>query len=393
MEEQLSRKYIEELGYKLKSGSITEKEHADFNNWYQLQVDKESVVLSETYAANADVLKTRMYAHISRRIALTPRTKGRPHLLWKKVAIAASFLIVMGTAVYFMLQQQQQSNNITYNYKTDFAPGGNKAVLTLSGGKKIVLNKAKNGQLMTTSGIRIVKNKDGQVTFVSVAGTGNDFRQHAINTLSTPMGGQYELILPDGSRVWLNAASSIKFPSSFSGSQNRKVTLAGEAYFQIAKDKKHPFIVETGHQQVEVLGTQFNVNSYVEKEIKTTLLEGAVLVSSIMHHKILKSRVLAPGQQSVTLPDVIRVKSVDVDEAIGWTKGTFVFTDRPLKEIMESLARWYNVEIVYQDDEISKETFGINISRTDKASKILHMLELTGNVHFKIEGRRITVMK
>jgi ferric-dicitrate binding protein FerR (iron transport regulator) len=207
------------------------------------------------------------------------------------------------------------------------------------------------------------------------------------NRLSTAKGETIEMILPDGSLIVLNSASTLEYPISFSGLRERKVTLSGEAYMEIAKDKSHPFIIETRGQQVEVLGTKFNVNSYPdENAVVTTLEEGAVRLNSGSFSAVLK-----PGQQASSSGGQIHVTKVDPAKAIAWTKDEFVF-DGDIPSIMRQISRWYSVEVVISSD-VPEEEFYAVLSRKNKLGDILQYFELTGRVHFEVQGRRIMVKK
>ncbi|WP_316816153.1 FecR family protein [Pedobacter nyackensis] len=273
----------------------------------------------------------------------------------------------------------------------DIPPGGNKAVLTLADGKTITLNEAADGELVKVEGMVIRKTGQGQLVYEVV---GNDASAAAgsYNTISTPKGGTYQIILPDGTKVWLNAASKLKFPTSFVSLNERKVELSGEAYFEVTKDASQPFRVLTVKQEVQVLGTHFNISSYAEESaVKTTLFEGSVKVKNLQGvkegHIILK-----PGQQSIINEGVIKVTKADVDEVLAWKNGVFVFNDEPLESIMKKVSRWYDVEVIYEGVDKNK-LFGGSVSRFDNVSKVLRQLELTGGVHFKIEEGRIIAMK
>ena len=315
--------------------------------------------------------------------------------IWKRVAAVAS-IIILGTGTYFLLTNKEQKeitkteNNI--QYKNDVVPGGNKATLQLADGSTIILDSAQNGTLSQQGNARVLKLDNGQIAY-NASGTAKEV---LYNTISTPRGGQYQLTLADGSKVWLNAASSIRFPASFTGSK-RKVELTGEAYFEVAKNPAMPFTVyispsPTGESrgEVEVLGTHFNINSYADEDvIKTTLLEGAV--------KVTKGSVIAllsPGQQAqLTTNGQIGVnKNIDVDEVVAWKNGLFNFNSVDIENIMRQISRWYDVDVFYQGS-ISKETFsGIGVSRNSKLSQVVKIMEQAG-VKFKIEGKKITVMQ
>lgn len=210
-------------------------------------------------------------------------------------------------------------------------------------------------------------------------------------SIATPRGGTYQVILSDGSKVWLNAASSIKFPASFTGQQQRRVTLVGEAYFEIAKHKSQKFVVNTRNQEVAVLGTHFNINSYLDEgNEKTTLLEGSVRVSSVRAE--VKDVRLVPGQQAtVSAASKIDVEEVDVNEVVAWKEGKFVFVEEDVPSIMNKIARWYDVEIVYEGD-VRRKALGGSVSRFKNVSEVLEKLSDTKAVQFRIEGRKVIVM-
>jgi transmembrane sensor len=304
--------------------------------------------------------------------------------IWPRVAVAASILFCLVTGSYFYQKYTGPSQVITG--LTEVTPGGNKAVLTLADGKKVSLTDALNGEVSRQSGATITKTANGELVYTA-AGQSNGTTRVEYNTVETPNGGQFLVQLPDGSKVWLNAASSLKFPADFGGLDRRVVELTGEAYFEIAKDKSRPFIVKTDSQQVQVLGTHFNVNAYHdEPDVKTTLLEGAVKVAAINGQAI----VLKPGEQAVWQAKQLNVQVADLDEAIAWKNGYFRFNDEKLQSVMRKLSRWYDVEVKYVGNP-SMEEFTGKISRNKNISQVLKVLESTKAVHFKLEGRRITV--
>lgn len=322
------------------------------------------------------------------------KPKLRPEVAVKKVnrigvymKYAAAILVVVSLGLYLKLNHfRQQANLMAVHQSKDRAPGGNKALLTLGDGTQISLTDAKNGELAIQSGIKINKTKNGQLVY-EVPEVSNA-QAMVFNTISTPNGGQYQVSLSDGTRVWLNAGSSLKYPTSFSGGK-RRVTMQGEAYFEVAKDKTRPFIVQSNEQEVEVLGTHFNINSYKEEgTIKTTLLEGAIKVSGPGR----TGEILKPGQQSVLAPDGIKVYTVDPELAIDWKNGNFYFANENIQSIMRKLSRWYDVEVIYKGP-VPQIDFGGEISRSKKLSEILKLLETTGAIHFTVEGRRVMVMR
>jgi transmembrane sensor len=258
--------------------------------------------------------------------------------------------------------------------------------LTLANGQKIFINGELAGNIASQSGVKISKTKDGQLIYELTNQKGD---KTEYNTLTTTRGEQIQVRLPDGSLVFLNAASSLKYPSSFVSLKERRVDLQGEAYFEVAKDKRHPFIVKAAQQEVKVLGTHFNINSYAdEPEIKTTLLEGSVNVSNL-NGKI--SEILKPGQQATVKGGNIKVGDADIDQAMSWKNGDFVFVGEDLKVVMRQVARWYDVEIEYQGN-INSSGVVSTISRTKKLSQLLKALQKNQGIHFKVEGRRVLVM-
>lgn len=310
------------------------------------------------------------------------------------LAAACLALIVAGVASIFYKNSPTLnfSDLSSINAEKDIPPGGNKAILTLADGKTIVLNEVADGELAKAGGMLIRKTGNGQLIYEVTAGQ-STAAGYTYNTISTPKGGTYQVILPDGTKVWLNAASSLKFPTSFTAMKERKIELSGEAYFEVTKDVKHPFIVHTDKQEIEVLGTHFNISSYADESfLKTTLFEGSVKVSNLEKTGSLPV-VLKPGQQSILAKGEIKVGQVDIDEVLAWKNGLFVFNDEPLEHIMKKVSRWYDVEVVYEPGLDKNKRFGGSVSRFDKVSKVLRQLELTGGVHFKVEEGRITAMK
>jgi len=310
--------------------------------------------------------------------------------LWPFITSAAVILIALSIGLYF------HSNNAIFNksdlVKHTLPAGKNGATLTLSNGRKIKLSGATNGELAREAGVNISKTADGQLVY-QVIPTGTLTDNPGYNTLSTARGETYQVLLPDGSAVWLNAASSITYPSSFASTKSRRIKLSGEGYFEIFKDKKHPFIVATDHQEVTVLGTHFNISSYPEdSHTKTTLVEGSVNISAINPAKeITESSILKPGQLATLNGENIQVSTADVQMELAWKYGEFMFRNEPLEGIMRKISRWYNLEIVYNNSKVKKELFGGTISKFGDVHDVLKMLELTGTVHFTIEGRRIIV--
>lgn len=288
---------------------------------------------------------------------------------------------------YYLLKPDYQkqiasTQNIKID-KDDVNPGENKAVLTLADGSSIILDSNRNGTLATQGNTKILK-LNGMVSYNNLSKKNNTV---LYNTISTPRGGQYQLVLSDGSKVWLNAASSLRFPASFSGKE-RKVELQGEAYFEVAKNAAMPFKVKTNGMEVEVLGTHFNINSYEdESAIRTTLLEGSIKIN-----KRGSSSLLKPGEQALLNKkgEIKIINHADVEEAIAWKEGKFQFDKADIHAVMRQIARWYDVDVDYQGSVASH--FGGTISRNVNLSQVLNMLHLTGEVKFEIKDRKVVVM-
>lgn len=300
-------------------------------------------------------------------------------------AVAAILLTVIGIYRAIDPPRDTEGSMTERRILNDALPAGNKATLTMSNGKTIVLDRAQNGILAEQGNVMVNKEKDGQLIY-EVAGNSAD-PEIAFHTLSTPRGGQYQIVLPDGSKVWLNAASSLTFPVSFKGKE-RAIELTGEAYFEIEKNPSKPFKVKSGTTEIEVLGTHFNVMAYNnESSMKTTLLEGAVKIKNDG-----KVNILSPGQQAVLNKDGLMkvVRPIDPREAIAWKNGLFQFNNTELDVIMREAARWYDLDISYAGP-VPQRRFTGKISRNVKASELLSILKYTG-VRFEIRGKKIIVM-
>lgn len=298
---------------------------------------------------------------------------------------AAVAVLILSGAGYWLLQKTSlvQAPIVAAQPVKDIAPGGNKAVLTLADGTEIVLDSAGNGILARQGNTRVIKSGNGQLQYQS---PGAD-KQALYNKISTPRGGQFQVTLPDGSQVWLNASSSLRYPAAFTGAV-RKVELTGEAYFEIAKNAGKPFLVQVEEMEVEVLGTHFNIMAYEDEEVvKTTLLEGAVKVK---RHgtagKLLPGQGASLNRQSGVLEFL---KEVNTEEAVAWKNGFIQFEGNDIRSAMRQIARWYDVEVVYKGN-VPAHFRGI-IPRNVPVSRVLKMMELTGEVHFEIGQKQIIV--
>lgn len=384
-------KEVEKLIDKYLSGTADQEEKNLIENWYNevnTQADKpdpdtirqykqETWVLLKTYTDN------RMAA--VRQIA--DRKKRTSFYTW---LTAAMLLLSLAMAFYFLSKQPDQqlanNNNIL---KNDVLPGGNKAILTLSNGSQVTLTGAPNGLIAKQADIAIHKTEDGKLSYQASNDSGHvSTALQVFNTISTPRGGNYHLTLEDGTQVWLNAESSLKYPVAFK-SNERVVELTGEGYFEVEKSKTRPFKINVSGQLVEVLGTHFNINAYNnEPVVKTTLLEGSVKISAAN-----KSVLIKPGEQayySETNGNGFKVTTdANINEVMAWKNGRFIFTGANIQTVMRQLERWYDVDAVY-DKNIPTDHFNGKIPKDVNLSQVLKVLELSG-VHFKIEGRKIVI--
>lgn len=403
---QMNREQVIELIRKYNEGSASKEEIRLVENWFVKQSE-----LRQREPEDVDYLdvKRQMWLNIDqqidrpvleRRLDIAPARRSR--LRFRIVAAAAVFIIAI-TAVFFY--SNYKDVNGTQFAKNDIHPGKNKAVLTLANGQKISLTDALNGELAQQAGVTISKTANGQLIY-QVAPNSSGKNTAEYNTIEAPRGGQWQVILPDGSKVFLNASSSLKYPVSFA-TKERKVELKGEAYFEISHNKKSPFRVIAKGQTVEVLGTHFNIMSYDdEKTVKTTLLSGSVKVSSngsnvagvnAVGIKAVKPAaeflILKPGEQSQVSPGNMKlIHDVDLEDVLAWKNGYFKFNEN-LRSIMTKVSRWYDVEVIYETQPDPEFKFKGEISRDKNISELLNMLDYTGNVHFKIEGRRVIVKK
>ena len=314
-----------------------------------------------------------------------PQSEPRPRKLIPLVGVAASVLLVFAIGLAIYMQQFDGNNR-----QEVIMPGADKAVLTLADGTQVALDSVAKGSLYNQGGVQVI-DSGGNVAYTAApVATGETM----YNTITTPRGGQYKVIMADGTQVWLNAASSLRYPVT-SGSGRRVAELAGEAYFEVTSMKnpegegKLPFIVEVADMQVEVLGTHFNVMAYGdEPAIQTTLLEGAVRVSDGDSELLLK-----PGQQAQLAKEkgLSLSRQVDIRAVLAWKNGYFRYNDTGIITIMNQISRWYDVQIEYDSPQIRQLNFGGVVSRKDQVNAMLDLMELTGVVHFEIKGRTILI--
>lgn len=334
--------------------------------------------------ASIEFNKENIYHNLSQQIHVQ---KPNRLLFIKNYGLQAAAVLLITAALWFVIAKQNSLKQApTYVKETDILPGGNRGTLTLADGRTIKLDSVKNGELAHQAGTDIIISNGNLLQYKLDHQTNNSTTSY--NTLATPRGGQFKLILPDKTSVWLNAESTLKFPTVFSG-KTRIVELTGEAYFEVAKNAKMPFKVISGTTTTEVLGTHFNINAYKNESLtKTTLLEGSVKVSNTKD-----SILLNPNQQAITTSTSQKIeisKEIDVDEVVAWKNGKFQFNNTDLQSIMRQLARWYDVEIVYEG-AIPKRAFTGKISRDVTATQVLKILELS-DINFRIDGKKIIVM-
>jgi len=383
-----NKKRIQDLSEKWLDGTITIAEKQEYDLWYNSFKDHEVSDLAEE---DLTKLQVELYQDIQRRENISyVYLKNRRIKGLKRIALFAAsislFIFSVAYLYYSFIGNTQKSQE---KYFSSVLPGRDKATLSLDNGTVFELNSLKNGEILQEAGVRIEKTEAGELIYSILDPLASENKEVLMNTVSTPRGGQYRISLPDGSQVWLNSASSLKFPTVFTG-KNRIVELAGEAYFEVAKNKNKPFKVITENEEVEVLGTHFNVSSYKEEETSSVaLLEGKVKVS--LHSAA--SKVLIPGQQSVVKAGSIEVYPIDLSEVAAWKNGEFMFNNENIKSVMQKVARWYDVEVVLAP-EIEDISIWGSVSRYEKLEEVLKIIALTHEaLHFKIDGRRIYVMK
>jgi transmembrane sensor len=383
----LDQQQIYNLLQKYRDNTATEAEKQALIEWYREIAYQDSEFPGDEHAVGEGMLNRLMKE-------VKPKRKIISIKQWYA---AASIIVIVGSGILFILRLNHKPiKNLAAAIKNDVTPGGEKAILTLANGSKISLTDARNGNIARQAGVQIAKATNGQLIYTinasnaspvtGATGRTGNAETLAYNTISTPIGGQYQVILPDGSKVWLNAMSSIKFPVSFSTLKERRIELSGEAYFEVEHDKEHPFKVITTKQEVEDLGTQFDVSAYADEAVtKTTLLGGSVKITAGNNTSLLK-----PGQQAKLINN-ITVAEVNTQAVIAWKNGYFMFDDERLEDVMRQVSRWYNIKVVYTDENLKNETFGALSTRFANISILLNMMEQTGNVHFKINGSTITV--
>jgi transmembrane sensor len=383
-----SQKEIKELFNILKSSSDQELTKLMRDEWEHFQhmeapffgFDKSQEMLDKILASGRDQNNLHEEAPVV-------KSRIRP-LIFISISAAAAIIILNIIGLDFWTEKLTQPSVQIASEKVEpiLSPGGNKAVLTLANGQRIVLDTINNGIIEKNESFEINKTEDGQLVYHAFDRNYKNARNGDFNIVSTPRGGEYRIILPDGSKVWLNAASSLKFPGVFKRNV-REVELDGEAYFEIAKRSAMPFKVRSGNTEIEVLGTHFNLKAYSnQKVIKTTLVEGSVKINEGKSSVLLK-----PGQQARQAGGNITIlNNVDIEEQVAWKDGLFVFKDASIEEVMSQVSSWYDLDIIFEGKIPEKYLTG-KVSRSVNATEIMNLLNYAG-VKFKITGENIVIM-
>lgn len=372
-------------------GELNPKEEKELKNW--LTLSEENNALFEELNKGSEIAndlkefqsvdQASVWNQITHKInSQSGIVKKNKFALLSKIAAAAVIAITLSIGIYIYPFSNQNISEATLSAQ-EIKPGKNSATLTLSNGLKLILSDEDEGQLAEETGVEITKTSDGQIIYnVLSANANSENTIPVLNTLATTNGQKFQVVLPDQSKVWLNSASSLKFPASFNGSSNRKVELIGEAYFEIVENKNQPFIVESRGQEVSVLGTHFNISAYTdETSSKTTLIEGSVKIDQIANQK---SQILIPGQQAILGKNSFDVKTVVAESVVAWKNDYFFFENEELKEIMRELSRWYNIEVSYEG-KYQPMHFSGSVASSKNLSEALRILELTGNVTYRVE--------
>jgi transmembrane sensor len=402
----MDRSQLTELAQRYLSGTATEKEVESLHEWYDAAGGEGiELVFTEQPELEEDI-RLRILTKLQQETNLeNPAPQGEyprddrfrvgrrgKNIRW--AAAAAIIIALFSTGEYFWSlhrpkKEVSRIENTAAKTPDDLPPGGNKAKLLLGDGSVVALEGTPNGVIKEEAGTRINK-LDGQLIYDASQAAVNGLlkgKETVFNTIITPRGGQYQVILPDGSKVWLDAASSLSYPTAFTGKE-RHVELHGEAYFEVAENKNKPFTVDVDDMRVDVLGTHFNVMAYEDEHaIKTTLLEGAVKVT-----KGDAAHTLKAGEEASLNRETgaLTVGDADGDAAVAWKNGFFQFEGASIETVMRQIARWYDVDVAYTG--VTGKHFRGMISRSVNVSEVFEMLELTGEVHFKMAGKKIIVM-
>ncbi|MGJ1197524.1 FecR family protein [Sphingobacterium spiritivorum] len=366
---------------KCQQGLCSEEDYIMLES-YQDSFDLKNTDWNEMRMGDKEKVKKRIRKKIKAHIK---DHEKRSYVLWYRIIRTAAAILLIGFGVYWLLYLKNDKANNTANVVNEILPGGSKAILMLDNGTELDLNALKMGDLAMQGQVVASKSAEGQLTYDQHSSPTSKISYHSIRT---PRGGEYQVDLSDGTKVWLNAESSIRFPTFFTGDE-RVVEITGEVYFDVQKQNGKPFIVKTADQKITVLGTRFNVNAYPEESsIQTALIEGKVILD--IDHQTYN---LKPGERTVYDKESkhVNTETFNSKEVMAWQAGNFFFNAEEIESIMRKISRWYDVEVIYQGN-MKDKIFSGTISRFGKVQDVLDMLTLTGSVKFRIDGRRIYVM-
>lgn len=380
MDQKYDAVYIEALADKLRKGTISDEELAYFNAWYAEQ-QRQDFPVSPDFARDRDELGARMYRHIEQQIDASMQKSSRL-FLWKRWTIAAAVILIAGFAGIRFLLPTPQANQVA---NEAISPASNTATLTLADGSVIQLADIAQGTVVHTAAADIIKTADGELVY-QVRETQSDAEALEYNSITAPAAGKWLVVLPDQSKAWLNASSTISYPTRFA-KHERVVKIQGEVYFSVSHQEKAPFYLDCQEQRIRVLGTEFNVEAYGANEsIKTTLVKGSVAIQTSKQQLQLQ-----PGEQAIFSGTALYKEQVDVDAAIAWKNGYFNFNNESLAQVLTRVARWYDVDVVYQTAAAPTVLLTGKISNKKNLQSILRFIEYASSMKCTIEGRKIIV--
>lgn len=369
---------IKKLAYKWIQGTCTPEEEAELQEWYETS-NGEPLPIPEELATDEQQLKELLFLHIKQEIQAS-KIKRIPK--WVKLSgIAAALALLFILPLYLVKRTTEDSPQVAVKTQEQVHPGIKAAVLTLADGTKIDLSAQQQSVLHQDEQVKVITTASGTVQYQFTASKNTDTSR--TNTIETPIGTEYTIILADGSKVWLNAGSVLTFPESFA-SNSREVKLSGEAYFEVSHDSKRPFYVRSNEQTIRVFGTHFNVSSYPNENNKTTLIAGSVQVSQFG-----KSKMLKPGQAAFTTGGNLIVAEANIEEAMAWKNGFFYFELTPIKDALAAIKRWYNVDIVYKGTNLKRELTG-KIKRNSTAKELVETLNFL-DIKCQLRNNKIEV--
>lgn len=378
-------KELQKLAQKYRAGTISENERIRFDNWFN-EISSDPLVVSDSERKSHEEHRAIIFSKIQSRIVL-PDKKISFLVLFKKLSVAAIIVFLLGlTTWYYIIPSYfaiSSSNEARVFAANELGNTRQTSTLKLANGNVIALDAIKKGEVIQEAGLKIEISADGFLSYQANDSNNADLVYHEIRTTSEE---QIQLLLPDDSKVWLNAGSTLRFPTSFSHTHERKVFLSGEAYFEVQKKVDQPFRVVNGIQIVEVLGTEFNVSCYEgDKSMKTTLVNGKV--------KINNSTIISPDQQATSFDDKVIVKAVKAIDFIQWKNGVFSFQNETIVEVMRKISRWYDVKVSFQSQDMLQVTFTGTISKDVGVKNVLRVLEESSELKFNYIDNKIIVGK